>query len=447
MKKMINQFRKSIWVYPVVYSLFSLTLSIVITLTGRLYADQMADYIPRLFYTTTALAQSVLTIAAGAFITIVTFTFSTTMVVLTMYSSQFTPRVIENFLNNKTTMKSFGVFLSGFIFAITSLLFINTNVNEDGNLVIVASLGVVYVIVGIIYFLIFIHSVASHIQASDLILRIQEEALKTIAQYCDSIKQAEVIPDAKRREIIDDKYFIDVFGGADGYIQEIDYLKLKKIAGENDCTICLNKVVGQFITTETRILRVYYEGLEGVAESVIQAIQQCIGMGNKKSEVQDFSFSIQKIVEIAIKALSPGINDPNTATHFLNIIGALLRDLAEIEKGYIVLKDDIAGQDPKVKGLVLYEAYDFEILLYDAYNQIMFYGESDATVMVAGFRSLRFIKANASPKNRQLIDEYARQLLVKMTSHNYGELEFRKIQNEYQYLTDLTNQRLLINPD
>ena len=68
----------------------------------------------------------------------------------------------------------------------------------------------------------------------------------------------------------------------------------------------------------------------------------------------------------------------------------------------------------------------------------MFYGSSDATVMVAGFKSLRFIKAKASPENSKVIDEYARQLFVKMTSHNYGELEFRKIQNEYRYLTDLS---------
>jgi len=429
MKKMINKIRTSIWLYPTIYSLFSLTLSVIITVTDKLYAHQMADYTHGLFYTTTSLAQTVLGIVAGAFITIVTFTFSTTMVVLTMYSSQFTPRVIENFLNNKTTMKSFGVFLSGFIFAITSLLFINTN--EDGNLVIAASVGLIYVIIGLIHFLIFIHNVSTHIQASDLILRLHEEALRTINQYCDFVKQSDIISEAKTQEIIDNKYFMDVLGQSDGYIQEINYPRLKKIAQNHNCIVCFKKVVGQFISTETRILTVYYEDPEVLDETVVHEIQQCVLIGNKKTEAQDFSFTIQKIVEIAIKALSPSINDPNTATHCLKIIGVLIRDLADIEKGYVVLKEE------KEYGFIIYEAYDFEVLLYDAYNQIMFYGQSDATVMIAGFKSLRFIKAKASKDNIRIIDEYARHSFNKLSSNGYGKLEYSKIQNEYMDLTNL----------
>ncbi|MDW7657263.1 MAG: DUF2254 domain-containing protein [Bacillota bacterium] len=435
MKKMINKFKTSIWLYPTIYSLFSLALSLIITIIDKLYARQIADYIHDIFYTTTSLAQTVLGIVAGAFITIVTFTFSTTMIVLTMYSSQFTPRVIENFLNNKITMKSFGVFLSGFIFAIISLLFINTN--DDGNLVIAASVGVIYVIIGLIYFLVFIHNVSTHIQASDLILRLQEEALRTINEYCNFVKQSDIISEEKMNEIIDNKLFTDVLGQSDGYIQEINYPKLKKIAQDHSCIVCFTKVVGQFISTETKILTVYYEDPEINDEAVIHEIQQCILIGNKKTEAQDFSFTIQKIVEIALKALSPGINDPNTATHCLNIIGVLIRNLADIEKGYVVLKE------ASEQGFIIYEAFDFELLLYDAYNQIMFYGRSDATVMIAGFKSLRFIKAKASKDNIKIIDEYAKYLIDQLAGFGYGELEYRKINNEYIDMANYMNEGII----
>ncbi|MBE0451345.1 MAG: DUF2254 domain-containing protein, partial [Clostridia bacterium] len=144
-KKIVNKIKASIWLYPTIYSLFALALSFTITMIDQFYVDKISNDLVDFFFTTTPLAQAVLGIVASAFITIATFTFSTTMVVLTMYSSQFTPRVVENFLNNETTMKSFGVFLSGFIYAITSLLFLN--INENGNLVIAASVGVIYVIV------------------------------------------------------------------------------------------------------------------------------------------------------------------------------------------------------------------------------------------------------------------------------------------------------------
>lgn len=178
MKRLINKIRESIWLYPTIYSLLALCLSIGITLIDKSYSFQLSNIYNSLFYTRLPLAQTVLNIVAGAFITIATFTFSTTMVVLTMYSSQFTPRVVENFLNEKTTMKSFGVFLSGFIYAIASILFMKTN--GDGNLVIAASVGVIYVIVGLVYFLIFVQSVSNHIQVSDLTLRLYEEALAEI---------------------------------------------------------------------------------------------------------------------------------------------------------------------------------------------------------------------------------------------------------------------------
>jgi uncharacterized membrane protein len=270
MKKIINKIRTSIWLYPTIYSLFAFVLSISITIIDKTYTDESLNYVNELFYTTSSLAQAVLSIIAGAFITISTFTFSTTMVVLTMYSSQFTPRVVENFLNNKTTMKSFGVFLSGFIYAITSLLFIDTN--KDGNLVIAASVGVVYIIVGLVYFLLFIHNVSTHIQASDLISRLNEEAIGEIEKYTNFTKESEIISEVKLKKIIDKKNFIKIFARSDGYIQEINYQRLKKFAQRYKCIVCFKKVVGQFVSTETRILIIYFEGFEDFTEIVLNEL-------------------------------------------------------------------------------------------------------------------------------------------------------------------------------
>ncbi|MCF8019769.1 MAG: DUF2254 domain-containing protein [Vallitaleaceae bacterium] len=426
MKNLINKFRSSVWLYPVIYSLVALILSIVITFIDKTYTDELSYFVNGIFYTTPALAQTVLGIVAGAFITIATFTFSTTMVVLTMYSSQFTPRVVENFLNNETTMKSFGIFISGFIYAVTSILFIDVSV--DGNLILAASVGVVYVIVGLIYFILFIHSVSTHIQASDLILRLHLEALDKIKEYRDFIKESKIISEDGMLEIAKDKNALKVFSPSDGYIQEIDYQRLQKLAENHKGIFCFKKVVGQFVSTETRILTIYDKGQEAFDEKVVNQIQKCVIIGNKKTQAQDFSFTIQKIVEIAVKALSPGINDPNTAIHCLRIIGVLLRDLADIKKGYVILKEDDES------GFIIYEAFDLEVLLYDAYNQIMFYGQSDASVVVEGFKSLRFIRAKASRENRNILKAYTENLYEKLMSNAYGKFEYSKIIKEYNEL-------------
>jgi len=426
LKRLMTKIKTTIWLYPATYSLLALNLSISISVIDERFSSSMFVQLNGLFYTTASLAASVLGIIAGAFITIATFTFSTSMVVLTMYSSQFTPRVIENFLNNQTTMKSFGVFLSGFIYSITSLLMINTY--EDKNHVLSASVGVLYVIIGLVYFLIFINNVATHIQASGLILRLHKEAIMRINQYRDFIRQSTIISERELKAVIDKKCGIDIFSNSDGYIQEIDYERLLNISQNNNVIILFNKVVGQFISSDTRIITIHTDAPEELDQGAAEEIKQCIYTGNKRTELQDFSFTIQKIAEIALKALSPGINDPNTAIHCLNIIGLLMRDLADLDKGYAILKN----KDEHV--YIIYERYNFEISVYDAYNQIVHYGQSDASVMIAVFKSLRFSKAKASDENIMIIDEYATRVSEKIKDNAFSNLEFKKIEKEYDEL-------------
>lgn len=422
-RRLVNKIKSSIWLYPAIYSVTSLLLAVAVAFVDQRYTDLLARDIHSLFYTTPDLAKTVLGIIAGAFITIATFTFSTAMVVLTMYSSQFTPRVVENFLNNQTTMKSFGVFLSGFIYAIASLLLIKAEGN--GNQVLAASVGVMYVVVGLIYFLIFINNVSTHVQASGLILRLHHEASTRIGQYRDFVREKKRILPADLQEWIGQRHEADIFSHADGYIQEIDYDRLMRLAREHHGTLCVRKVVGQFISTETRVMTICLEPGETLAEEVYESFQQSLLIGNKRTESQDFSFTVQKIVEIALKALSPGINDPNTAIHCLQMIGLLLRSLADLPGGYILLNEtDDDGQ-------VICESYDFEILLYDTYQQIILYGQSDAAVLIAVFKSLRLVKDKASSENGRLINVYAALLLEKLKTHPFDQMDLQRLQKEY----------------
>jgi uncharacterized membrane protein len=105
LRRIYQNAKSSIWLYPLLYSLIAVFLSVFVTWIDKTPGQRLLFDLPTYFYTTSRLARDVLGIIASAFITISTFTFSTTMVVITMYSSQFTPRVVENFLNNETTMK------------------------------------------------------------------------------------------------------------------------------------------------------------------------------------------------------------------------------------------------------------------------------------------------------------------------------------------------------
>jgi len=383
-------------------------------------------YRTSLLYTSTDLAEQILGIIATAFITTMTFTFSTTMVVLTMYSSQFSPRVVENFLTQQTTLKSFAVFLSGFIYAITSLLFLDTSGTKS--VVISAVVGVVYIIIGLVYFLRFINNVSTYVQASNLIKRLQDKATDNINRYKEFIQKATIISGENIRYAKEKQAIISP---KNGYIQEIHYKKLYEIAKKNEIIVYLDKVVGQFITDQTSLGMVYYEQEQEIKEKDLEEIQRCVYVGEKKTETQDFRFAVQKIVEIALKALSPGINDPYTAIHCIHILGLLLREIAEFEKGYVVMKEE------EEKGYMISEAYDFEVIIEDSFDQIIHYGREDAYVALAVLKSLKSIREKSSFDNTKIVEAYAKRLYQKMKAEHNDPAHLEKIEYEITQLKEM----------
>jgi uncharacterized membrane protein len=430
MKQLFNRMKTSIWLYPALYSAGFLLLSVLISFIDTRHAGTMSRYVHDVLFTSAPLAQAILGIIASAFITIATFTFSTAMVVLTMYSSQFTPRVVENFLNNQTTMKSFGVFLSGFIYAITSLLLLKTDRQET--LVLAAGVGVLYVIVGLVYFLVFVHSVSTYIQASGLIQRLQREAATCIASYHKFVAEAEPYPDSGLAALAVMKTATELTSLTDGYIQEIDYARMRRVAREHGVQILFRKVAGQFVTTRTRVMTVYRPVRDTanppgeLEESLARELAQCVMTGDKRTEAQDFGFTIQKIVEIAVKALSPGVNDPNTAIHCVNIIGLLMRELADLPGGYLALRGETEA------GFAICEANRFDTLLYDAYHQIIHYGRADASVMIGVLKSLRVAREHATEENNGAIDRYVRSLRGQLEATGYDDIAYAKILHEME---------------
>src|SRR6056297_2607915 len=214
----IKKVLRSIWFYPAIYGLISLLGAFLIILIDTRYLSEFHNVLPKILLTNTDLARDIHGIIASAFITITTFTFSITMVVLTMYMSQLSPRVVENFLKNKSTMQSFGIFVGGFIYSIVSLLF--TRNTTEGYLVVSASIGVVYIAVGLVYFLLFINSVATFIQTTNVIDRLHKESILKIKNYQDTIKNNPII-----KEIDKEKYRNNeaIRAVESGYIQKLNY--------------------------------------------------------------------------------------------------------------------------------------------------------------------------------------------------------------------------------
>lgn len=430
MKKIRQLYRfikEKVWYYPILYSLLAALiafLSVSFDLDG---ASGGQDVIPGFFLTDMETGEMILSIVANSFITITTLTFSITMIVLTMYTSQYSPRVVRNFLTQKNTLQSFGVFVSGFLYVMLVFLFMN-GYASDGR-ILSATIGIVYILIGIVFFFRFVNGVASFIQVSNLIERLKDTAQKEVESYKRRISGRNVISKDYRDR---DKEGRAIRAGKDGFVRELDYDYLKKVADDNALEIYFNKVTGQFVT-ETTVVGWYYESDGSVRdeqkEKIADKIRKGMRIGIQRSEIQDFDFTIQKIVELAVRALSPGINDPNTAIHCIRNTSVLLRELSDLPKGYIVFSESKHSKNG-VYGTVCVEAMDFGLLLMNTYQQLINYGRSNVTVIKEIIKALRVIAESASVENQRQIFEFGNYLWRKIDREDYDSVEIDMLRKE-----------------
>ena len=413
--------KKSIWLYPVFYSVLALLLAAVVVLLDNGYLFDMRPYLPELLLTSASLAKSVLGIVSSAFITITTFTFSTTMVVLSIYMSEFSPRVVENFLADERTMKSFGIFVSGFIYSITCMLFIREEYLTKP--ILAGTIGVVYIIFGLFNFILFINSVGKYIQASNLIDRLYDQAEEVISTYKEEMAQYEIV---SKEGVESQGPGFPIKVKTNGYIQIVDYERLFELAKKHEVTIRFNRMMGKFVTNEVIMGELLFLSEKTDAQEIAVEIHEHYLIGMRRSEEQDFNFSIQKIVEVALRALSPGINDPNTAIFCINSLGLLLGQLCTLKEGYVVMKEE------ESKGKIYRETYDLDRMLRDTFLQIIHYGEGDVYVMLAVFKAYRHMTNEAEGENKKVIEKQALYLFDRLLKKIDDSLEREIIIEAYE---------------
>ncbi len=408
-----------IWLYILRYILIAIVLSITAILIDTKFIGVLT-FIPSIFLTSIDLAKVILGTLAGALLTITTFTFSTIMVVLTMYSSEFSPRVVDNFLNDKISMKVLGIFVGGFLYCISTLFFMKNSFSNY--LVISASIAVAYSILSIIYFVIFIYSVSSSIQATKLIGRLYDESY-TIIEKALEYRKNQIGLD--NYEVGTYAKHMDIYADKNGYLELISFHEILERLKDFDSKIIIKPRIGEFIYKNQNIARLYYN-YEELEENMEEKLLKEFSLEEGRIAYNDYQFSIQKIIDIALRALSPGINDPNTAIHCINIIGVLLSKLGEIEGKYTVIKEEGS------KAVVIYEDFNFKEDIYLSFYQILHYGKEDISVIAAMFDALKGMSLCVEGKNLNTIREFKDYIYTSSIEnfHHKFDLEFLEMKKD-----------------
>lgn len=382
-----------LWIHLLRYLSISLVMVVAVLLVDRRVLP-VHEVVPEVLTTSVALAQDILGILAGALLSMTTFTFSTIMVVLTMYSNSFSPRVVDNFLGDKVTIKVLGVFVGGFFYSITTLFFMRNTMEYDT--VVAATVAILYAIFCIIYFIVFVYSVSSSIQATTLIARLYDEAYGLIGRTLDFRLDHEGIEalsfeEEPKQTILSEK---------SGYLEVIDFQALQSILEGEAVKLVIHPRIGDFIGRNT-VLATLHGRVDEARKDLHEKVLGIFALEEKRMIVQDYRFSMEKIVDVALRAMSPGINDPNTCIHCVRILGVLLGQLARIDGDFVLLAKE------KSTYRILYQDICFHKDLYDSLHQIVIYGKGDVTVMSALLHVLENVRSNATPGNVRALRAFA----------------------------------------
>lgn len=269
-------------------------------------------------------ARMLLGTAAGALITVVSTVFSITIVALTLASNAFGPRLLRNFMRDRGNQLVLGAFTATFVYCL--LVLRSVRGGEDAAFVphvsITVALALVLVNVGVLIF--FIHHVAMSIQADQVIAVASRDLEHSIAAFL-----GRAAPREDPGELAVAGPGLPLVIRRSGYLQAIDEDRLLAVLSRRRAFARLAFRPGQFIVDGAEIARIWLAApADELDERGACELRETFLIEDRRTPMQDLEFSIHQLVEIAARALSPGINDPFTAATCIDWLAEGLCKLA-----------------------------------------------------------------------------------------------------------------------
>lgn len=317
----------SLWLLPTVVALCAIALAVVMVELSTIVDSAMLTRYPRVFGADPDSARSALAAIAGSIITVAGVTFSITVLVLSQASSQYTPRVLRSFMRDHPSQLSLGVLVGVFLYCLVLIRTIRGNGLTDAvpALAVVVAYGLAVVAIAVLIY--FIHHIAATLDAGSVVARISTETIEAIERLCpaaDSVSRAAEdggiegrAPCASERS--------SVKAPGTGYLQVLDTGRLLKQAQRAGVTFRFEREIGAFVLAGTPLVWVCGEENARVDRA---AVAGAITIDTYRILFQDPAYGVRQVADIALKALSPAMNDTTTAVLCLDYLEAILRCLA-----------------------------------------------------------------------------------------------------------------------
>jgi uncharacterized membrane protein len=320
--------RSSLWFIPTVLVLIAIVLAVSLIQVDSHIDPHLWDTWPRLFGAGAEGSRGMLAAIASSMITVAGVVFSITIVVLSLASSQYSPRVLHHFMRDRTHQTVLGAFVGIFAYC---LVVMRTIRGSDEGLFIPSLAvmgGVVLAFLGIGLLIFFIHHISVAIQASHILATAAGETLRAVEHLFpqDLGTGEDDLPEEREVAAPDEEIWHVVPAHQTGYLQRIDPDSLLACACEGQRVVRMERGIGEFLIAGTPLVAV--TGQTAPDTSTVRQLQTAYTVNQQRTIDQDAGYGIQQIVDVALRALSPGVNDTTTAVMSVDYLTAILVRLA-----------------------------------------------------------------------------------------------------------------------
>ncbi|WP_405201823.1 DUF2254 domain-containing protein [Dokdonia sp. LLG6352-1] len=377
--------------YPSLIAFMGLALGFFMS-----YAEQqgiskyLIDTIPALVINDADTARTLLSTFIGGIFSLMVFSFSMVMLILNQASSNYSPRILPGLIANKRHQVVLGFYIAVIIYCIIILLSIEPEQSKTQLPGFAVLIGIVLSIHVLAAFIYFIHSISQAIQINNIIDRIYKVSRDRIQQLIDTEsdpKGVDVFKDNDSWQSYTTKF--------SGHLNDIALDSLVDFCNEHSCKVSLLVPKGSFVLDSTKIVSVNKD----LDEEAIEALRSCFGFSRSEIVKNNYILGFKQLTEIAVKAMSPGINDPGTAITCLDYLTELF--VLRMQK-----RDNSFVTDKDGNALVSLRTINFEEVLYFIFASLRQYCKADFIMLHKMLQSLRYLSTSDALK-----DEYTEAII------------------------------------
>jgi uncharacterized membrane protein len=372
-------------------------------------------------------AQNLLSTLSGGLVTLISVTLSLTMVVLTVAAGQYGPRLLNTFIANRQTQGVFGFFLATFVYCLLLL----RGLRADGPLPTLSLGFAIFLAIACVFVLIyFLHHVATLIKAETVVDLVERDLDQAMERLCTT-KPGDLRGEACRHMVLPDRFEADsapLYSTKTGYLQLVDADELVRLASSHTLVIHVLHKPGDYLVATQELVRVWPRHDASDVESKVLA---CFVTGKQRTIQQDIEYAVDQLVEVALRALSPGVNDVFTA---LGCIDRLSGALARMTR--LGMPEHCRYDEEGELRLVL-EATTYAGVMDAAFNQIRQAGAQLPAVYIRILERLTTIASMAeTPTQIDVIRHHGELLRSAAAGQGWDESDMADLEERFHVLRE-----------